>query len=291
MFRHHVSTTVSLALAVVLAGGLGPAAAAAQPQVATLVDVRAAQHETYDRLVFEFAGPLPADYDVRFVSQVLGDASGAPIPMVGDALLRVRFSPAVGHNDSGQATFGAPRRTFALPNLIQVNEAGDFEAVLSFGVSLAQATAFDVFTLTNPSRVVIDIDNQFRTVGVQVYFIDNAAQQQPRAVSRPVIPPATARGALQRLFAGPTQQELADKLAFVDSDAGGFATVTITDGVARVLLTDDCASHGATTTIANEIVPTLKQFTSVQWVKILDPAGQTETPDGAVDSIPYCLEP
>jgi hypothetical protein len=287
MFLHHIFTAVSVALP----DDPGPATAVPQPQVATLVDVRAAQHPTYDRLVFEFAGPLPTGYDVRFVSQIVEDGSGAPVPMVGEALLRVRFTTAVGHDDSGQVTFGARRRTFALPNLIQVNESGDFEAVLSFGVSLAQATLFTAFTLTDPSRVVIDIDNQFRTVPVQVYFIDNAAMQQPRAVSRPVIPPATARGALQRLFAGPTQQELTDGLAFVDSGAGGFATITITDGVARVLLTDDCASHGSTITIAGEIMPTLKQFTSVQWVKILDPTGGTETPDGDVDSIPYCLEP
>lgn len=296
MFRHHVCTTVGIALAAILGGGPGPATAVAQPQVAqpqiaTLVDIRAARHPTYDRLVFEFAGPLPAGHDVRFVSQIVQDGSGAPLPMVGDALLGIRFSAAVGHDDSGKITFGPRRRTFALPNLIQVNESGDFEAVLSFGVSLARATSFKAFTLTGPSRVVIDVDNQFRTVPVQVYFIDNTAMQQPRAVSRPVIPPATARGSLQRLFAGPTQQELADGLAFVDSGAGGFATVTVTGGVARVLLTDDCASRGSTITIANELMPTLKQFPNVRWVKILDPTGETETPNGDADSIPYCLEP
>jgi len=291
MFRHYASAVVGVTVATILAGGPGPAAApVAQPQVATLVAIRAAQHPTYDRLVFEFSGPLPDD-DVRFVSQVVQDASGASVPMVGDALLRVRFSPAAGHDDSGRVTFGALRRTFALPNLIQVNAAGDFESVLSFGVGLAQAASFRTFTLTGPSRVVIDIDNQFRTVPAQVYFVDNAAGQQPRAVSRPVIPPATARGALQRLFAGPTQEEQAQGLTFVNSGAGGFAMLTITDGVARVLLTDDCASHGSTITIAGEIMPTLKQFTSVQWVKIFDPTGQTERPTGNVDSIPFCLEP
>ena len=42
---------------------------------------------------------------------------------------------------------------------------------------------------------------------------------------------------------------------------------------------------------ASEIVPTLKQFTSVDWVKIYGPGGQTENPNGPSDSIPFCLEP
>ncbi|RZU53378.1 hypothetical protein EV385_5301 [Krasilnikovia cinnamomea] len=273
-------------------GGVSAANAdVATAQQSTLVDIRAANHTTYDRLVFEFRGPLPQERDVRFVSQIIEDGSGAPVPMIGDAVLQVRFFPAVGHDDAGNGTFGPLRRTFALPNLMQVNSAGDFEAVLRFGVSLAQAKPFRVSTLTNPSRLVIDIDTPAQTVPVQVFFIDNANQQRPRAVSRPVIPPATSRGALQRMFAGPTQQEAAGGLVFVDSGAGNFATVWITDQVARVQLTDDCDSRGSTTTIANEIMPTLKQFSTVDWVKILDPNGNTEEPEGRSDSIPFCLEP
>lgn len=292
MPRPRVTSVIISALVAVLATSLGPANAhSAQPQTPTLVDIRAAQHPTYDRLVFEFTGLLPEERDVRFVSQLVQDGSGLPLSLVGDALLQVRFSVAVGHDDQGQVTYGPLSRTYALPNLIQVRTAGDFEGTLTFGVGLAKATSFQMFTLTNPSRVVIDIDNQFPAVPVQVFFIDNAAMQQPRPVSRPVIPPATARGALQRLFAGPTASELADGLVFVDSEAGGFASVSITDGVARVQLTDNCDSHGSTITVANQIMPTLKQFPSVQWVKIFEPAGTTQQPTGNSDSIPTCLEP
>jgi hypothetical protein len=38
-------------------------------------------------------------------------------------------------------------------------------------------------------------------------------------------------------------------------------------------------------------MPTLRQFATVDWVKILDPAGNTEDPDGDTDSIPTGLEP
>ncbi|GIJ48127.1 hypothetical protein Val02_50130 [Virgisporangium aliadipatigenens] len=264
---------------------------AAPPVVSTLVDVRAADHGTFDRLVFEFDGPPPFDNEVRFVSQVVADGSGAPEPTAGDAFLRVTFYPATGHGDGLVGTFGPERRTFSLPNLIQVNAAGDYEAVLTFVVGLAQATAFRVTTLLVPSRIVIDVDRPARTVPVQVYFVDDAAQQRSRSVSRPVIPPATSRGALQRLFAGPTEDERKAGLRFVDSHAGGFAGVTIEDGVARVILTDGCACDGSTVSIANEIMPTLKQFPSVRFVKIFDPCGRTEQPVGQSDSVPISLEP
>jgi hypothetical protein len=44
-------------------------------------------------------------------------------------------------------------------------------------------------------------------------------------------------------------------------------------------------------TVAGEIMPTLRQFASVDYVKIYDPAGTTEQPIGRSDSVPACLEP
>jgi hypothetical protein len=262
----------------------------------TLVAIRAAHHPGYDRLVFEFRGPVPASRQVRYVSQVRGDPSDLPVPIVGSAKLLVVMRPAQGHNEAGQVTYGATRRTYALPNIIQVVNSGDFEAVLSFGVGLARREPFKVFTLRNPSRVVIDIRTPYRTVQVRDYFLNSkrfAVGTQPyvTAVRRPVIPPAVGRGALERLFAGPTQAELKAGLRFVASKATGFKNLSITNGVARVQLTGGCSSGGSTFTIADEIMPTLKQFPTVRWVKIYDPWGHTERPLGRSDSIPLCLEP
>lgn len=208
----------------------------------------------------------------------------------------VRFSPATGHTEQGLVTYGAAQRTYALPGIIQVVSAGDFESVLSFGVGLARAEPFRMFTLTGPSRVVIDVRTPYRTVPVRGYFLNThrfATGQAPytQAVYRPVIPPDTAFGAMQRLFAGPTQRELTSGLRFVSSGATGFKNLTICDGVASVQLTGRISSGGSTFTIANEIMPTLKQFPSVHWVKIYDPNGHTERPSGHSDSISFSLEP
>ena len=44
-------------------------------------------------------------------------------------------------------------------------------------------------------------------------------------------------------------------------------------------------------TVADEIMATLRQFDTVDVVKIFDPFGRTERPTGRTDSIPGCLEP
>jgi hypothetical protein len=294
MYRLRIA---ALVLALAGLGGLAVPAAtvSASTTVPTLTQIRAAHHPGYDRLVFRFGGPLPAHRSARYVSQVIGDFSGLPVPVVGSARLLVRFDPAAGHNANGR-TYGPAQRSYALPNLIQVVNAGDFESTLSFGVGLARQEPYHMFTLTNPSRVVIDVQTPYRTVSVRDYFLNShrfATGQSPytQPVSRPVIPPATAFGALQRLFAGPTQAERALGLRFVASQATGFKNLRISDGVARVQLTGGCSSGGSTFTVANEIRPTLKQFPSVHWVKIYDPSGHTERPYGHTDSIPQSLEP
>lgn len=287
---------IATAMAVGATGLLAVPAQAAQAYTPTLVDVRAAHQPGLDRLVFEFRGRAPARRDVRYVSRLVADGSGQPVNVVGDALLQVRFSQADGHDHHGQVTYGPLRRTYALPGVIQVVNAGDFEATLTFGVGLARRVPFRVYTLTRPSRVVVDIATPYRTVPVRDYFLDTARyntghRPYTAAVTRPVVPPATAFGALQRLFAGPTQAERTQGLRFVSSKATGFSRLTVRHGVARVYLTGPVAGGGSTFTVADQIRPTLKQFPAIKWVKIYDSAGHTEQPAGPSDSVPESLEP
>jgi hypothetical protein len=294
-------STVLAGVAATLAAGTttaaaGAPAATAAPVVPTLTQVSAAHHYGHDQLVFQFRGGVPATYNARYVSQVIRDASGLPVNVVGSALLQVRFTPAAGHNQKGIVTYGAMQRTYALPQIIQVVNAGDFESVLSFGAGLAQRAPFHLYAQPRLGRVVLDVKAPYRTVPVRDYFLNThrfATGQAPytTAVYRPVTGPATAFGAMQRLFAGPTQAELARGLKFVSSGATGFKILGIRDGVARVQLLGKVSSGGSTFTIASEIMPTLKQFGSVRWVKIYDRFGHTERPFGHSDSIPFSLEP
>lgn len=285
---------VVTALLAVTSMGVASAAEAAPP-VPRLVGIRAAHHPTFDRIVFDFRGGLPETRRAAYVPELIADGSGLPVSIAGRAILQVTFSPADAHDEAGRST--APNRiAFGLPNIITAVRAGDFEAVTTYGIGLAKRQPFRMFTLKHPSRVVLDIDAGFRTVSRQVYFFDVRRFEANREpffvpVSRPVLPLTPATGVMDHLFAGPTPAERARGLRFLASKATGFADLRIDRAIARVRLTGGCSSGGSTVTIAGEIFPTLRQFRTVDYVKIYDPAGRTERPRGRVDSIPECLEP
>jgi Sporulation and spore germination len=268
----------------------------AQPTaVSTLVGIRAGHHPGYDRVVFDFTGPVPATRMRTWVSTVFEDGSGRIVHVAGHAFLQTVFSVAQAHDASGQTV--RTRKTFALPNVTQTLLNGDFEGYVSVAIGLQRKTQIlRFFTLTSPSRVVVDISTPYSWTYRNAYYLNihryaTGVRPYTIATPRPVIPPAVARQALERLFAGPTVAERARSLRFIRSEATGFRNLSIADGIARVQLAGGCDSHGATYTIANEIFPTLKQFATVDHVKIYGPKGFTERPNGPVDSIPICLEP
>ena len=268
----------------------------AAPATPLLVGVRAASHRNFDRVVWEFRGGLPATRTARYVPRLLGDASGEPIRIAGSAILQLTMFPANAHDENtGRAT--APGRVVAgLGNVIEVVQSGDFEATVSYGVGLAKRQPFHLFTLRNPSRVVIDVRKDYRQATRKVWLLDQPrfnAGTPPftRTVNRQVPAAAPATAVLHQLFAGPTSAERARGLRTVRSGATSFADLRVSGQVARVRLTGGCSSGGSTFTVANLIRPTLKQFSTVRWVKIYDPANHTEHPTGRRDSIPECLEP
>jgi Sporulation and spore germination len=289
------ASALIVALVVHASGGREAARAAAPQSTPLLVGIRASHHSGFDRVVFDFAGSVPSRRNVRYVTRLLADPSGLPVRSAGRAILAVSFFPAAAHDSVGR--FTAPGRVaFALPNVMNVVRSGDFEAVVSYGIGLARRSSFHVFTLSHPSRVVIDISTAFRAVLKKVYFFNQrrfAANKQPfvTAVRRPVLPGTPATGLMDRLFAGPTAGEQAAGLRLLLSGASGYTRLSITAGVARIRLTGGCSSGGSTISIAQEIFPTLKQLATVHFVKIYDPAGHTEHATGRTDSIPFCLEP
>ena len=140
-----------------------PVSHAAAPQVSTLVAIRAAYHPEarprYDRIVFQFSGPVPHVDAPRYVKQLIADPSGRPVTINGHAILQLTMRDiAQAHNDQGRLT--APTRIrYSLRNVREVVNAGDFEGVLTYGIGLNHKSQIRVFTLTNPSRVVVDILN------------------------------------------------------------------------------------------------------------------------------------
>jgi hypothetical protein len=266
-----------------------PAGPVALPQ---LVDVRAVHRAGVDRVIFQFDAGAPSGVDVRYVHRLLGDGSGLPIRIAGRAILQVGL-----HLTRTDAASPAPaRRAFATPNAMTVVRSGLFEGWTTYGVGLAKRSAFEVVRQPARNRVVVEIRAAFPTVDRKVYFLDEdrfVANQEPFFVSRlrPVPAATPASGVMDRLFAGPLDRERSQGLRLVRSGASGYTALTISGGIARVRLRGGCSSGGSTVTVAGEIAPTLRQFDTVDWVKVLDPAGTTAAPNGPTDSIPDCLNP
>jgi hypothetical protein len=287
--------TLLISAALIVPAAVATGGVATATTVPTLVGVRAAHHPGYDRVVFDFAGGLPSTRSVRYVSQLIADPSGRPIPIAGRAILQVTMSQTNAHNSAGRST--APTKVaFALPNVMTAVRSGDFEAVTTYGIGLAKRETFTVFTLRNPNRLVIDIKAAFPTVLKKVWLFNQkrfsvGTEPYYTPVLRPVQPLTPATGVMDRIFAGPLPAEYANGLRALLSGATGFSNLTISNTVARVRLTGGCSAGGSTASIAGEIMPSLRQFPTVDYVKIYDPSGHTERPNGLSDSIPVCLEP
>ena len=174
MFRSPLRLLV-LALTTAIAAFVLPATAQAAPYCGitwgsldkaggqgggTLANVRAGQHDCYDRLVIDLGGSTA--YSVGYVDQVRRDPSDLPVTLAGGARLQIRL-----HEVNGDSYAYAHRADLdhvvnvsGYRTLRQVALTGSFENVTSFGVGVRARLPFRVFTLSGPggtSRVVVDV--------------------------------------------------------------------------------------------------------------------------------------
>jgi hypothetical protein len=124
-----------------------------------LTAVRAAGHEGYDRVVFEFQGRVPG-YHVEYVDRPVRDCgAGEPRPIAGDAWLEIRFSPANAHDEQGRPTIPAREFHPNLANVLEVERTCDFEAVVTWVLGTRSPKRFRVLELRDPPRLALDVEN------------------------------------------------------------------------------------------------------------------------------------
>jgi hypothetical protein len=145
------------------AGTTPVTAPATNEETALLTAVRAARHEGYDRVVFEFRNALPG-YDVRYVAPpVRQDGSGQVVTVQGDAVARIRMENALDadlRRPSAPMTYTGPTRIRpGTPEVAELVRAGGFEGVLTWVAGLRDRVDFRVTTLQAPPRLVVDFRN------------------------------------------------------------------------------------------------------------------------------------
>jgi hypothetical protein len=112
-------------------------------------------HTGYDRFVIEFSNGEPAAVDIT--SQTGTDftksPSGKPTHLHGSYGLVLRFRMADGHAQySGPTDF-----TQSFPGLQEAQQLEDFENYITWALGLSGHLPYRVFFLTNPSRLVVDV--------------------------------------------------------------------------------------------------------------------------------------
>jgi LPXTG-motif cell wall-anchored protein len=170
--RHLVRLLAAAAAALLITAVFDPAAGLAstqpgfstQPRVvehppigfAKLVGLRAGRHASFDRVVFQLDGPIPAYYSVRYVPVVRLDGSGEPLRLRGTAFLEVVVR-APTHDQDYRPVLRPTRLRPDFPALREVNAPGSFEGQTTAGIGVTRRVGFRVLELTDPTRIVIDL--------------------------------------------------------------------------------------------------------------------------------------
>jgi hypothetical protein len=117
------------------------------PPLPYLAEIHTGDHGTenpgYARISFYFRVGFPS-YNVQYVRQVLTEGRGDPLPLEGNAALRVGFVEASTHDDNGRSTIVAAAPThIGFRNLKSYGFAGDFEGYVTYGLGIQVAPNSD----------------------------------------------------------------------------------------------------------------------------------------------------
>lgn len=99
-----------------------------------------------------------------------------------------------------------------------------------------------------------------------------------------------AEAIVNAYFAGPTEAERGRGLVALTHGLTG-ATVRVEGDIARVFTVGECDTNGAAYNVGSLLIRNVMQVNGVASVKIYDPRGNTQEPDGPGHSIPECMEP
>jgi len=128
---------------------------AAAPSVANVDAVRTGAHAGYDRLVVQFATARPANIEIRpqSTSSFTGAPSGLATKVTGARGVKVLLNVANMHT-----LYSGPRSLKTdYAGLRETRVIEDFEGYVSLGLGVNGSNCYRAFVLSNPTRLVVDI--------------------------------------------------------------------------------------------------------------------------------------
>ena len=125
------------------------------PTAAYIDALRTGTHTGYDRLTVEFNNGQPASIELRPQSGTAFtmSPSGQQVALAGQNGILVVIQGADAHT----AYTGSRDIKTGYKGLVEVRVVEDFEGVVQLGLGISGSTCYRAFVLSNPSRLVIDI--------------------------------------------------------------------------------------------------------------------------------------
>lgn len=131
-------------------------AAGGKTGVANVITARAAENDGYDRFVLQFDSIVPT-YSVKRQARPVFPmgASGQSITLSGTSGVLISV-----HSATGTTTFTGPTDLIhpEFQILKEARQTQDFEGYVSWGLGLSRPTCMRVFTLSDPARLVVDLE-------------------------------------------------------------------------------------------------------------------------------------
>ncbi len=107
---------------------------------------------SFDRVVIDMTGPMPAEIQWEYVAKLIQDGSGFEVPIEGTTKYQIALRGAQAHNDAGQSTIVQPTITPRLPIVRQVKLHSDFEGLVLVGIGLSREARTRTLVLHDSAR-------------------------------------------------------------------------------------------------------------------------------------------
>jgi hypothetical protein len=150
-----VQTPPDSSLPAFVCGSGAPITSQNAPLVAFVDAVRTGTHTGYDRITIEFQNGQPSSVELRpqSSSTFTNSPRGDNVTLAGSTGLLVVIHGA----DEHTAYNGASDFKTTYPVLLEARQMEDFEGTVQWGLGLSKSACYRAFFLTNPTRLVIDI--------------------------------------------------------------------------------------------------------------------------------------
>jgi hypothetical protein len=126
---------------------------------ATVTNIRLGRQDGFDRVVFEIGGKGTPGWNVFYTDEAAAQGSGEPIDVSGDAILQVTMQGMGLPFETGAEEWSGPDplKSGDTKNVTEVAWDGTFEGTTVAFVGLTGKKAFRVYSLANPTRIVLDV--------------------------------------------------------------------------------------------------------------------------------------